>query len=949
MADACHAFPFRLAGVRTLWSGPVRCPQLFEDQLPCSALAREEKLFQRDPMLVNHTDCHSDSESDVEHSHALPKLCAAIGGGSLLPPSEDGALQSLVAIAMTGTLRELDQPRAARLSQLISLHAPAAADMFVHISLGQSPWGTAQLTALTDLVRHVRPVAWRVHLRAAVGASEGGCAPSACVAADSDDARLEHSVGCYAAHKRCIECDLSKYHPQALRSLLAYHLIANHEQRARRGASYRFIVATRVDAHSWMVPSDLHPLMSHLLARQKSAGSRATRRAAAVSNDVHRHISRATAPRLGSAHSQSKPQVVVLERRYGGVDDNFAIVPAALSRRYFSHIVTFAKCHEREVGVEACGTAVDWGSWATPECVLHVHLRTALPEECVDASRDANPEDEVDVVRTVGELRAELRAELQLRQWGGQEHGNVASASATEAPNVTQVAYVAEVAPKVAKGAQVARPLQSLRATSLVRESAMRPLWAEEGSCGEFDEEVLSSTCALQETRGTWHVWSLASCFSSCVACPSCRYLSYSPTTSYCRWYAECHSSSHRHDSINSSVAAATAATSPIRGSDPAPPSVASPGSNNSSHADAAAGASAHSTHTSTGAPASSTHADASAAAPAASAASAASAAPPRNSRRAAGGTTYRTWQLRSATGSLLTNPPRGCRSFLTLPLSPVASVTPPCTQCMRRAKREQALFITSAPLAALLATPPKGSVLLHATELPLTVYHEASLPQLTNQACGRAAHASGGKSRQGGSGGDDSSGCHGSSGYSGGHRDSNRDAERARAVVNSQPWARDVCTVDLFEVIPGLSQLITSPMSCLEAYYRLAGSLEPFGNLVSASGKILVRKVAAMMHAATVMPHAAVVRRSPALLRLTSVNACCLRALSVSLPLALAPSRSLSLRTHMHLCDHACLPHLRRNRNHLPRIRCRTGDVARFRRGGDRRRCCIANVRAVC
>ena len=85
-------------------------------------------------------------------------------------------------------------------------------------------------------------------------------------------------------------------------------------------------------------------------------------------------------------------------------------------------------------------------------------------------------------------------------------------------------------------------------------------------------------------------------------------------------------------------------------------------------------------------------------------------------------------------------------------------------------------------------------------------------------------------------------------------------DAEdEVAATVRSLTTA---CTVDLFDALPGLYELVTSPDSCIDAFHGLAGPVEPYsmGPLYIYSGKVLVRKVASLWHAALANPASTVV-----------------------------------------------------------------------------------------
>ena len=76
----------------------------------------------------------------------------------------------------------------------------------------------------------------------------------------------------------------------------------------------------------------------------------------------------------------------------------------------------------------------------------------------------------------------------------------------------------------------------------------------------------------------------------------------------------------------------------------------------------------------------------------------------------------------------------------------------------------------------------------------------------------------------------------------------------RTRAAAPVAPRA-DVCLVDLFEVMP-LAGLVTSPSSCIDAFYRISGAHEPHEySLRVQAAKLLVRPVAALYHAALALP----------------------------------------------------------------------------------------------
>ena len=65
------------------------------------------------------------------------------------------------------------------------------------------------------------------------------------------------------------------------------------------------------------------------------------------------------------------------------------------------------------------------------------------------------------------------------------------------------------------------------------------------------------------------------------------------------------------------------------------------------------------------------------------------------------------------------------------------------------------------------------------------------------------------------------------------------------------------VCLVDLMKAVPVITELTHSPDSCIDAFYRIAGRREPFerAGIRFKSGKLLVRKVAAIYHATSFSP----------------------------------------------------------------------------------------------
>ena len=81
-----------------------------------------------------------------------------------------------------------------------------------------------------------------------------------------------------------------------------------------------------------------------------------------------------------------------------------------------------------------------------------------------------------------------------------------------------------------------------------------------------------------------------------------------------------------------------------------------------------------------------------------------------------------------------------------------------------------------------------------------------------------------------------------------------NTSTSPASLVLGQLPPAvsRRICSLDLFLEEPWLMGLMTRPDSCIDAYYQTAGAQEPLlRSMILQSGKFLVRKIAALHHAA--------------------------------------------------------------------------------------------------
>jgi len=84
-------------------------------------------------------------------------------------------------------------------------------------------------------------------------------------------------------------------------------------------------------------------------------------------------------------------------------------------------------------------------------------------------------------------------------------------------------------------------------------------------------------------------------------------------------------------------------------------------------------------------------------------------------------------------------------------------------------------------------------------------------------------------------------------------------DLERGRTSPQAIPRApshrHDVCLLDLFSVMP-IAPLVVADTSCIDAFYRIAGTHEPIEYSIKTPGaKLLFRSVAALYHAAVTLP----------------------------------------------------------------------------------------------
>ena len=207
------------------------------------------------------------------------------------------------------------------------------ADLFIHTEAS-----LRSVPTVLALVTRLQPVAWR-----AVGWQfqrvRGACAwaGAACHSEDSDDPTKEFRVGCYDRSK-CIRCQADKYLAPLLRRWLAWQLAVQHEAQ-QRTARYELVAYVRLDGleqpHCWNCRTDMLQTLQ--------VGNTSVR----VSQ--FRHFG----------------QLIT--------SDNGAIMGRAAADRYFSAALEIGRCQSREYNERICGVG-SWGLWASPECLLKVHL-----------------------------------------------------------------------------------------------------------------------------------------------------------------------------------------------------------------------------------------------------------------------------------------------------------------------------------------------------------------------------------------------------------------------------------------------------------------------------------------------------------------------------------------------------------------------------------------------
>ena len=226
------------------------------------------------------------------------------------------------------------------------------ADVFVHTAIV----GTSPHAVLTAIMR-LRPTAWRI-FSWRFRRNTATCAEAAC---DSEDpsrptrSGKQHShaaVGCYD-QLRCSRCRTHKYLPMLLRRWLCWRLVEHYE--AVRRARYSLVVYARTDG-----------LES---PRCWDCGSRQALR------ELHVEINTVRTSQL-RAFGDSVPS------------DNGAVMARDAAPRYFSSVLETGRCQLRTHNERICGVGT-WGVWASPECLLKIHLLRNSPECAVAPSRPA--------------------------------------------------------------------------------------------------------------------------------------------------------------------------------------------------------------------------------------------------------------------------------------------------------------------------------------------------------------------------------------------------------------------------------------------------------------------------------------------------------------------------------------------------------------------------------
>jgi hypothetical protein len=176
-------------------------------------------------------------------------------------------------------------------------------------------------------------------------------------------------VGCYREVGRaCTTCDTRKYWSQFGRQVLAYEMLLAAE--ATRKLRYSWVVRVRSDFKG--VPRAKWPPWPHGWSTGQTGQADEASRAGEAGKAI---------PQVGGNTPPNKAASVFM----GGLTgwsrrderwvpyDWFAVVRRHLAERFFSVGFSFLPCQLRSANERYCTGATSW-DWASPECILKVHL-----------------------------------------------------------------------------------------------------------------------------------------------------------------------------------------------------------------------------------------------------------------------------------------------------------------------------------------------------------------------------------------------------------------------------------------------------------------------------------------------------------------------------------------------------------------------------------------------
>eukprot|EP00747_Dinoflagellata_sp_TGD_P129580 gnl/TRDRNA2_/TRDRNA2_174705_c0_seq8.p1 gnl/TRDRNA2_/TRDRNA2_174705_c0~~gnl/TRDRNA2_/TRDRNA2_174705_c0_seq8.p1 ORF type:complete len:404 (-),score=34.99 gnl/TRDRNA2_/TRDRNA2_174705_c0_seq8:175-1386(-) len=207
---------------------------------------------------------------------------------------------------------------------------------------------------LLAAVQLLRPKVWSLNnftLPTNFSLCKGEQRKGTCIAEDNNQ---DTNVGCYkhddAGRPFCSRCDTLKYYQQFGRIFLTYTYAKEYE--ALHSLQYMYFVRMRTDLIGWKgTPFFLWSEWSRVFDQSKI------------------YIKRLEAKKL-------KYTSTIKHGEYF-FHDKFFVAPRLQSDKVFSALSTYMHC-QRQKEIEHLCVPNHW-TWATPECILKVHLKTCLP------------------------------------------------------------------------------------------------------------------------------------------------------------------------------------------------------------------------------------------------------------------------------------------------------------------------------------------------------------------------------------------------------------------------------------------------------------------------------------------------------------------------------------------------------------------------------------------